>query len=159
MTLWTVRLWPWPWPYRQLQQKRLRRWNLKPSIGGSTSTMWWNPFSEPSIFFGSSDWLVQGVTCKASVRNQVRISTDSTNGFQGGEQLVCAAFFVDPRKPDVKRFLVLLMTCRVLKLGVFRKSFKGHQKVPRNYHRFQCLRVVKQLKYNHESPGTLNNHF
>ena len=113
---------------RQLQKKRLRRWNLKPSIGGSTSTMRWNLFSEPSIFFGSSDWLVQGVTSKAwfsesrwgSQLIQPMVSRRGTVG-------LCSVSLIQGNlMSSVSWFL---MTCRVLKLGVFRKS-KGAQKVP-----------------------------
>lgn len=40
-------------------------------------------------------------------RIQVRISTDSTNGFKEGNSWFVQRF-VDPRKPDVKRFLVFI---------------------------------------------------
>lgn len=131
---------------RQLQKKRLRRWNLKPSIGGSTSTMRWNLFSEPSIFFGSSDWLVQGVTSKAwfsesrwgSQLIQPMVSRRGTVG-------LCSVSLIQGNlMSSVSWFL---MTCRVLKLGVFRKS-KGAQKSPAKNHRFHVseLLVVKQLK-------------
>ena len=61
--------------------------------------------------------------------------------------MVCAAFFFDPRKPDVKRFLVF-NDLPSFEAGCIPEKLQGAQKSPAKNHRFHVseLLVVKQLK-------------